>query len=76
MVGWTGGMVAPAAAASRIIAHSGSANTTSGISDAVVMIRDASSTGRVPNRLSCRVMMGPAIAMPTEKAARTAPAEV
>jgi len=42
----------------------------------VVTSRQVSSTGRVPYRLSCRVMTGPAAAMPIENAASTVPAEV
>ena len=75
-MGWTGGMVAPATVASSVIAHNGSWKITSGVSEAVVTSRQVSSTGRVPYRLSCRVMTGPAAAMPIENAASTVPAEV
>ena len=40
------------------------------------MVSVVSSTGSVPNRLSCRDTTGPATAMPTEKAASTRPAAV
>ena len=69
-------MVAPATAANSVIAHRGSWKITRGVREAVVTSKQVSSIGRVPNRLSCRVMTGPAVAMPIENAASTVPAEV
>lgn len=74
--GMTGGIAAPPIAASAAWPARGRCSAASSPKEAEEITRVTRRTGMVPNRLSWRETIGPAMAMPIEKAARTMPAEV
>jgi len=74
--GMIGGVAAPPSAPRIIMAGSDRGTTARITTDDTARMSVTSSTGIVPNRLSCRETIGPATAVPIENAASTRPAEV